>query len=392
LADCGGCATSADYRDWRRSHKSLSRHLWQRCKPRSPDLRERRKPRSLPVSLRAGRRDDYRVVFQANGPPGDTPQMKLIVQIPCFNEEHTLPQTLADIPRQIEGIDEIEILVIDDGSTDRTAAVARELGVHHVVRHKRNRGLARAFRTGLDNCLRLGADIIVNTDGDNQYAGRDIERLCAPILRGEADIVIGDRQTDRIEHFSFLKKRLQKTGSAVVRALSETDVPDVVSGFRAISRDAALHLNILSPFSYTVEMVIQAGKRHMAIASVPVGTNPQLRSSRLFSSLPAFIRDQLTTIVRMYSMYQPLRVFFYIGAVLTVLGAIPVVRFIYYYAIGDGAGRVQSLVLGGVLLMMGFLTLMIGLVADLIHFNRQLLEMVLARLKAIEFGRPDQER
>lgn len=313
--------------------------------------------------------------------------MKLIVQIPCFNEEHTLPQTLADIPRQIDGIDEIEILVIDDGSTDRTAEVARSLGVDHIVRHKRNRGLARAFRTGLDACLRLGADIIVNTDGDNQYAGRDIARLCAPILRGEADIVIGDRQTDRIAHFSPWKKRLQKAGSAVVRALSETDVVDVVSGFRALSRDAAIHLNILSPFSYTVEMVIQAGKKHMAIVSVPVGTNPQTRASRLFRSVPAFVRDQLTTIVRMYSMYQPLRVFFLIGMVLFTAGVIPVIRFLYYWWIGEGDGHVQSLILGGVLLMMGFLTLMIGLLADLIHFNRHLLEMVLVRLKAQEFGR-----
>lgn len=317
--------------------------------------------------------------------------MKLIVQIPCFNEEDTLAETLADIPRQIEGIDRVEILVIDDGSSDRTSELARSLGVDHVVRHKTNRGLARAFRTGVDACLRLGADIIVNTDGDNQYAGRDIPRLCAPILRGEADIVIGDRQTDTIPHFSALKKGLQRTGGAVVRALSETDVADVVSGFRALSREAAIQLNILSPFSYTIEMVIQAGKRHLAIVSVPVSTNPNRRGSRLFRSVPQFLRDQVTTIVRMYAMYQPLRVFFYIGVVLSVLGAIPVIRFLYFYAIGDGAGHLQSLVLGGVLLMMGFFTYMIGLVADLIHFNRQLLEMVLVRLKAQEFQRNDSE-
>jgi glycosyltransferase involved in cell wall biosynthesis len=311
--------------------------------------------------------------------------MKLIVQIPCFNEEQTLPQTVADIPRHIEGIDEIEILVIDDGSTDRTSEVARSLGVEHVVRHKRNRGLARTFRTGLDTCLRLGADIIVNTDGDNQYAGGNIPRLVAPILCGEADIVIGDRQTERIEHFSSLKKRLQKTGSAVVRTLSETEVADAVSGFRALSREAAIHINILSPFSYTVEMVIQAGKKHMAIASVPVDTNPKLRTSRLFRNVPAFIRDQLTTIVRMYSMYQPLRVFFRIGMLVFAVGAVPVIRFLYFWYIGEGDGHVQSLIIGGVLLMMGFLTLMIGLVADLIHFNRQLLEMVLVRLKAQEY-------
>lgn len=235
--------------------------------------------------------------------------MKLIVQIPCLNEEENLPRVLAGIPRQIPGIDSIEILVVDDGSTDRTAAVALEHGAHWVIRHKTNQGLARAFRTGVDACLRLGADIIVNTDGDHQYSGEDIVALCQPLLRGEADIVIGDRQTDRVPHFSMFKKQLQRTGSAVVRALSETTVPDVVSGFRAMSRDAALQLNILSSFSYTVEMVIQAGKKHLAIASVPITTNFTPRSSRLFTNVPAFIRDQLATIVRMYSMYQPLKVF-----------------------------------------------------------------------------------
>ncbi len=313
--------------------------------------------------------------------------MKLIVQIPCFNEEQTLSQTLADIPRAIAGIDAVEILVIDDGSTDRTADIARAAGVDHIIRHKTNRGLARAFRTGIDACLRLGADIIVNTDGDNQYAGSDIPRLCAPIISGKADIVVGDRNTDGIAHFSAVKKSLQRTGGAVVRALSETSVPDVVSGFRALSREAAMQLNILSPFSYTVEMVIQAGKKHMAIASVPVGTNPKLRSSRLFRSVPQFIRDQVTTIVRMYAMYQPLRVFFWIGMALFAAGSVPVVRFLYFYFAGAGDGHVQSLILGGILLMMGFLTCMIGLLADLIQFNRQLLEMVLVRLKALEFGR-----
>jgi glycosyltransferase involved in cell wall biosynthesis len=315
--------------------------------------------------------------------------MKLIVQIPCFNEEATLPETLAEIPRQIPGIDVIEILVIDDGSTDRTVEVARALGVHHIVRHKRNRGLARAFRTGLDTSLRLGADIIVNTDGDNQYPGDDIARLVQPILDGRAEIVIGDRQTDDIEHFSPLKRQLQRTGSAVVRTLSETDVPDAVSGFRALSRDAAIHLNILSPFSYTVEMVIQAGKKHMAITSVPVAARRTRRASRLFRSMPAFIGEQATTIVRMYSMYQPLRVFFALGMLLLAIGTVPVVRFLYFWAIGEGDGHVQSLILGGVLLMMGFLTLAIGLVADLIHFNRQLIEMVLVRLKALEFRRDE---
>lgn len=315
--------------------------------------------------------------------------MKLIVQIPCFNEEATLPGTLADIPRSIEGIDSIEVLVIDDGSTDRTAEIASQCGADYVARHKRNRGLAQAFRTGIDACLQLGADIIVNTDGDNQYSGQDIPQLCEPILKGEAEIVVGDRQTDQIEHFSTLKKGLQRLGSSIVRTLSDTEIPDVVSGFRGISREAAIQLNIVSPFSYTIEMVIQAGKRHMAIASVPVKTNPQTRQSRLYGSVPQFISAQLTTIVRMYSMYQPLRVFFLIGCVIFLIGAYPILRFVWFYFSGDGGGHIQSLVVGSVLMMMGFITCTIGLVADLIQFNRQLLEMILVRLKAREFARED---
>jgi glycosyltransferase involved in cell wall biosynthesis len=315
--------------------------------------------------------------------------MKLIVQIPCFNEEATLPGAIADIPRHVEGIDSVEILVIDDGSTDRTAEIARQCGADYVVRHKRNQGLARAFRTGIDACLLLGADIVVNTDGDNQYYGQDIPRLCGPILRGEAEIVIGDRQTDRIEHFSWLKKVLQRFGSSVVRTLSDTEVPDVVSGFRAISREAAIQLNILSPFSYTIEMVIQAGRRHMAIASVPVKTNPQTRPSRLHQGIPHFIRDQVTTIVRMYAMYQPLRVFFLIGCTLFLIGSYPILRFLWFYLSGEGGGHIQSLIIGSALMMMGFLTFSIGLVADLIQFNRQLLEMILARLRDRQFTRDD---
>jgi glycosyltransferase involved in cell wall biosynthesis len=317
--------------------------------------------------------------------------MKLIVQIPCFNEEATLPATLADIPRQIEGVDSVEILVIDDGSTDRTAEIARECGADYVVRHKRNRGLAMTFRSGIDACLRLGADIIVNTDGDNQYAGRDIAKLCRPIVDGEAEIVIGDRQTDRIEHFSAPKKALQRLGSSIVRTLSDTEVPDVVSGFRAISREAAVQLNIVSPFSYTIEMVIQAGKRHMAITSVPVATNPHTRESRLYRSVPQFLREQVTTIVRMYAMYQPLRVFFMIGCALFLVGAYPILRFLWFYFSGEGDGHVQSLIIGSALLMMGSMTFTIGLLADLIHFNRQLLEMTLAHLKARDFVHGENE-
>ncbi|NKB56008.1 MAG: glycosyltransferase [Alphaproteobacteria bacterium] len=279
--------------------------------------------------------------------------MKLIVQIPCFNEEGTLPETLADIPREIAGVDVVEILIIDDGSTDRTVEVARECGVDHIIRNKKNIGLARTFRVGLDACLRRGADIIVNTDGDNQYEGADVPVLIQPILDGQADIVVGDRRTDQVEHFSANKKRLQNLGSFAVRNLSGLDISDAVSGYRAISRDAALQLNIVSSFSYTIEMLIQAGKKHLTVASVPIRTNPKTRESRLFKSIPKFIERSLTTMVRMYAMYQPLRVFFYIGMTLSLIGAAPILRFVYFYMIGQGEGHVQSLILGGALLIIG---------------------------------------
>ena len=317
--------------------------------------------------------------------------MKLIVQIPCFNEEHTLPQTVADIPRQIEGVDEVRLLVIDDGSTDATVAVAERLGVDYVVRNPNNRGLARTFRTGVDACLRLGADIIVNVDGDNQYHGHDIPRLIQPILEEQVEIVVGDRQTQAVTQFSPVKRFLQRLGSAVVRRLSGLDVPDAVSGFRAISRTAALRLNIVSPFSYTIEMLIQAGKKHMAVTSVPVRTNPVTRESRLFRSLPRFIERSLTTMIRMYAMYQPLRVFFFIGSIFMAIGMIPIVRFLYFYFLGRGDGHIQSLILGGVLVMMGFVTYLIGLVADLISFNRQLQEMTLERVRQMELLLLEQE-
>lgn len=310
--------------------------------------------------------------------------MKLIVQIPCYNEEQTLPETYADIPRQVEGIDTVEVLVIDDGSSDDTVRVARELGVDHIVRHKQNFGLAASFATGIEACLKLGADIIVNTDGDNQYAGQDIGRLVQPILQGQADITIGDRQTDSVAHFSAGKKLLQKLGSSVVRRLSGTRVTDTVSGFRAYSRDAALQLNIVSTFSYTVESIIQAGNRKLALRSVPVGTNPKTRESRLYSSVPRFIERQLNTMVRMYGMYQPLRVFFAIGAVLLLVGLIPIVRFLYFYLTGDGEGHIQSLVLGGMLTVLGAVSLLIGLLADLVGFNRKLIEMTLEKVRRLE--------
>ena len=318
--------------------------------------------------------------------------MKLIVQIPCYNEEHTLPATVAGIPRAIEGVDEVEILVIDDASTDKTREVAMASGVDHVVRNRRNMGLARSFRKGMDACLRLGADIIVNTDGDNQYEGADIPTLIAPILSGDADMVIGDRKTDKIRHFSRTKKLLQWLGSGVVRKLAGVWVPDTVSGFRAFDREAAIRINIVSSFSYTIETVIQAGKRQLAVTSVPVRTNEKTRDSRLFKSIPHFIQNSLGTMARMYAMYQPLRVFFYIGSLLTLIGLLPILRFLYFYVVGQGSGHLQSLVLGGVFLLMGFLAYLIGLVADLISFNRQLLEMTLERVRRMELSRQVADR
>lgn len=313
--------------------------------------------------------------------------------MPCYNEEDTLPAVVRSIPRHIDGVDRVEILVIDDGSSDNTVQVAQQLGVDHIVRHTNNKGLARAFRTGIDACLSLGADIIVNTDGDNQYDAQDIARLIRPILDGTADIVVGDRRTQAVGHFSPLKRRLQHLGSQVVRALSGTDVPDTVSGFRAISAHAALHLNIVSPFSYTIEMLIQAGRKNLAITSVPVRTNAPTRPSRLFKGIPHFIARSLATMVRMYAMYKPLATFLSIGAVLFAIGAIPILRFLYFWLDGSGRGHIQSLVLGGVLVILGSVTLLIGLVADLINFNRQLIEITLQKVRELERAtRLDAER
>ncbi len=310
--------------------------------------------------------------------------MKLIVQIPCYNEEKTLPQTVRDIPRRIEGIEQVEILIIDDGSEDRTVEVAKEIGVDHIVKNTCNKGLARTFLVGLDASLRLGADIIVNTDGDNQYKGEHIPKLIAPILKGKADIVIGDRQTDTIPHFSPTKKKLQRLGSFVVRILSQTDVPDAVSGFRAFSREAAMQMNIVSSFSYTIETIIQAGKKNLAVANVPIGTNPKTRESTLFKSIPKFLEHSATTMIRMYTMYQPLKVFFYIGCLCILVGLIPSIRFLFYYFMGQGGGHIQSLILASILFVIGFQVLMIGLVADVISFNRKLIEETLLRVRRIE--------
>lgn len=312
--------------------------------------------------------------------------MKLIVQIPCFNEEKTLPITIGDIPQKINGIDEIEILIIDDGSTDRTAIVAKEVGAHHIVRFRKNRGLAEAFMAGINASLRLGADIIVNTDGDNQYSGANIPRLIAPIVQGKADMVIGDRQVDKIRHFSWVKKRLQKIGSWVVRQVSNTDVPDTTSGFRAMNREAALQLNVLSHFTYTLETIIQAGKKNMAVTYVPIETNQKLRESRLFKSIPSYIRHSIATIFRIYTVYEPLKIFILIGGIIFSTGLLISLRFLYFYFTGNASGHIQSLILAAVLFIIGFQTIILGLIADLIGANRNLIESILYRVKKLENG------
>lgn len=310
--------------------------------------------------------------------------MKLIIQIPCHNERDTLAQTVGDLPTHIDGIDVIEYLVIDDGSTDGTAQVARDLGVHHILVNPTNLGLARTFARGLSCAIDKGADIIVNTDGDNQYYGPDIAKLVQPIVDGTAELVVGDRQTDGITHFSPVKRLLQKFGSAVVRTFSGVQIPDAVSGFRAISRSAAVRINIVSNFSYTIEMLIQAGNKGLAVTSVPVRTNPKTRESRLFKSIPSFIQKSGATALLMYAMYQPLRIFSMIGLMIAFIGAIPIIRFLYFYFFETGAGKIQSLIIGSALLTAGTITFVIGLLADLVGRNRQLLELTLERMKRLE--------
>ncbi|NIR51204.1 glycosyltransferase family 2 protein [candidate division KSB1 bacterium] len=313
--------------------------------------------------------------------------MKLIIQIPCLNEEDTLPRTIRDLPRAIEGIDEIETLIIDDGSTDQTVEVARQLGVNHMIRHTNNKGLAEAFMTGIDACLKLNADIIVNTDGDNQYKGENVVNLIKPILEGKADMVVGDRQVNGIPHFSFFKKRLQTLGSWVVQHVSDTQIPDTTSGFRAFSREAALRMNVVSKFTYTLETIIQAGKNNIAITHVPVETNPKLRDSRLFDSIPRYLKRSIATIFRIYTMYEPLKTFSLIGAFVFSGGFLLSLRFLYFYFTGDGSGHIQSLILSAVLMLIGFQVGMIGLLADLIRGNRRLIEDTQYRVKKLEIGK-----
>ena len=313
--------------------------------------------------------------------------MKLIIQIPCLNEEATLPATIADLPRRVEGIDEIELLVIDDGSTDRTVAVARELGVDHIVRLTNNKGLAAGFQAGLDSCLKLGADVVVNTDADNQYRGEDVAKLVAPIVAGEADMVVGDRQVGQIEHFSGAKKGLQRLGSWVVRRLSGTEVTDATSGFRAYNREAALQLLVVDNFTYTLESLIQAGKELVAVDQVTIGTNPQTRESRLFASTGSYVRRNAPAILRIYARYEPLRVFATAAAVLLALAFAAWLPFLIDWIFnGDNSGHIQSLILGAVLFIAAIQLFALGVIGDLLAGQRVMTQRVFERVRRVELA------
>ena len=310
--------------------------------------------------------------------------MKLIIQIPCFNEAKSLPSTVAALPRQLDGIAIIEYLVIDDGSTDQTSEVAEQLGVHHLVRLTTHAGLAVGFAAGLEASLHEGADIIVNTDADNQYQAEDIQRLIEPILNKRADLVVGDRGVASLASFSPLKRQLQRLGSWIIGRASGVITPDATSGFRALSREAALRTLVLSEYSYTLETLIQAGASHIAVEYVPVRTNPQTRPSRLMRSIPHYLTHSGATILRAYTMYRPLRVFSSISLIFLTVGLLLSLRFVYYFVLGQGNGHIQSLILAAVLLIVGFQTFLIGLVADLISFNRKILEDLIYRIRRIE--------
>jgi len=310
--------------------------------------------------------------------------VKLIIQIPCYNEENSLDVTLSSLPSRISGIDIVERLIIDDGSTDRTVEVALSHGVEHIVRFPRHQGLAKAFMAGLDACLRAGADIIVNTDADNQYSADDIPKLIEPILSGKAELVVGARPIADIEHFSPLKKFLQKIGSWAVRLARRTDIPDVPSGFRAMSREAAMKLNVFNEYTYTLETIIQAGQKNMAISSVPVRTNKDLRPSRLVKSIPSYIRRSIITIVRIFMTYKPFEFFAFPGIIAFGVGMLLGLRFLYFYITSGGAGHIQSVILTALLMGIGSSLIVVGLVADLISVNRKLLEKLDYRLHQIE--------
>lgn len=311
--------------------------------------------------------------------------MKLIIQIPCYNEAETLEIALNDLPKRLEGIDEIEYLIINDGSKDATVEVAKNWGVHHIVSFKKNKGLAKGFMAGLDGCLRNGADIIVNTDADNQYCAKDIQKLIQPILEEQADIVIGARPIDETEHFSFIKKKLQHFGSWVVRKASNTDIPDAPSGFRAFSREAAMRINVVNDYTYTLETIVQAGREKIAITSVPIRTNAELRPSRLFNSIWGYVKKSMLTILRAYMMYKPLKCFTYLAIPPVVFGVAIGVRFLIYYVQGTGSGHVQSLILACTMVIIGFLTFMIGLLADVLAANRKILQETQYQVRRMEY-------
>lgn len=313
--------------------------------------------------------------------------MKLIIQIPCYNEAETLEIALNDLPKRLEGIDEIEYLIINDGSKDATVEVAKNWGVHHIVSFKNNKGLAKGFMAGLDGCLRNGADIIVNTDADNQYCAEDIQKLIQPILEEQADIVIGARPIDETEHFSFIKKKLQHFGSWVVRKASNTDIPDAPSGFRAFSREAAMRINVVNDYTYTLETIVQAGREKIAITSVPIRTNAELRPSRLFNSIWGYVKKSMLTILRAYMMYKPLKCFTYLAIPPVVFGVAIGVRFLIYYVQGTGSGHVQSLILACTMVIIGFLTFMIGLLADVLAANRKILQETQYQVRRMEYDR-----
>ena len=317
--------------------------------------------------------------------------MKLIIQIPCFNEAETLEVTLNDLPKHIDGIDEIEYLIIDDGSHDNTAEVAKKWGVHYVVRFRRNKGLAKGFMAGLDACLKNGADIIVNTDADNQYCGADIETLVRPILDKKAHIVIGERPIDDTEHFTPLKKKLQHFGSWVVRKASKTTIPDAPSGFRAYSREAAMRINVINDYTYTLETIVQSGREKMAVMSVPIRTNPELRESRLFHSMWGYIKKSMLTIVRTYLMYRPLYFFFMLGSILALVGVGFFVRYFVFFCSGEGGGHLQSLILASTLLIVGFQTIVVGLLGDVISSNRKILQDVQYHVRKMDYSRQECE-
>lgn len=311
--------------------------------------------------------------------------MKLIIQIPCYNEAETLEVALNDLPKHIDGIDQIEYLIINDGSVDHTVEVAKNWGVHYIVNFTKNKGLAKGFMAGIDACLRNGADIIVNTDADNQYCGADIEKLVRPILEGRSDIVIGERPIDQTEHFSPLKKKLQHFGSWVVRKASNSNIPDAPSGFRAYSRDAAMRLNVTNEYTYTLETIVQAGRENIAMESIPIRTNGELRPSRLFHSMFGYVRRSMLTIIRAFIMYKPLQFFTILGSIPFLIGLGFGIRFIIYMFIGQAGGHVQSLVLASTLLMMGFMTYIIGLQADIIAANRKLLEDLQYQVRRLSY-------